>query len=154
MCRLAFVPFALLALAVPALAQSYDDPRAMLEAFYAPYLADGEFPDNENSFRSDALNALFEADEERTAPGELGALDFDPYINGQDYQISDLEIGEPAIEGDRATVLVTFDNFDQPNEITYDLVNEHGGWRIDDVAGVNGAYSYRLSDILSAPLDE
>lgn len=138
-----------LALVAPAAAQPFDTPEALLEAFYAPYLTD-DFPENEESFRSAALNALYEADAENTPAGEMGALDFDPYIDGQDYQIANLEIGEPAIEGDTATVLVTFTNFDEPVEITYDLVNENGGWVIDDLEGQNGEFAYRLTEIFAA----
>lgn len=138
-----------LALVAPAAAQPFDTPQALLEAFYAPYLTD-DFPENEESFRSAALNALYEADAENTPAGEMGALDFDPYIDGQDYRIADLEIGEPAIEGDTATVVVTFTNFDEPVEITYDLVNENGGWVIDDLEGQNGEFAYRLTEIFAA----
>ncbi len=138
-----------LALVAPAAAQPFDTPQALLEAFYEPYLTD-DFPENEESFRSAALNALYEADAENTPAGEMGALDFDPYIDGQDYQIANLEIGEPAIEGDTATVVVTFTNFDEPVEITYNLVNENGGWVIDDLEGQNGEFAYRLTEIFAA----
>ncbi|MDV3250367.1 YbjP/YqhG family protein [Devosia sp. BK] len=138
-----------LALVAPAAAQPFDTPEALLEAFYAPYLTD-DFPENEESFRSAALNALYEADAESTPEGEMGALDFDPYIDGQDYQIANLEIGEPVYGGDTATVVVSFTNFDEPVEITYDLVNENGGWVIDDLEGQNGEFAYRLSEIFAA----
>ncbi|MBD8064192.1 DUF3828 domain-containing protein [Devosia sp. PTR5] len=131
-----------------ALAQPYDSPDALLEAFYAPYLS-GDFPDDDASFRSAALNALYAADAEATPPGELGALDFDPYIDGQDYEISNLEIGSPSISGETATVEVRFDNFDQPTSLTYDLVLENGGWKIDDVASENPEFPYRLSEIFA-----
>lgn len=138
-----------LALVAPAAAQPFDTPEALLEAFYAPYLTD-DFPENEESFRSVALNALYDADAENTPAGEMGALDFDPYIDGQDYQIANLEIGEPVIDGDTATVVVTFTNFGEPVEINYDLVNENGGWVIDDLKGQNGEFAYRLSEIFAA----
>jgi len=138
-----------LALVAPTAAQPFDTPQALLEAFYAPYLTD-DFPENEESFRSAALNALYDADAENTPAGEMGALDFDPYIDGQDYQIANLEIGEPVYDGDMATVVVSFTNFDRPVEITYDLVNENGGWVIDDLEGQNGEFAYRLTDIFAA----
>jgi len=33
------------------------------------------------------------------ADGEVGRLDFDPYIDGQDYQITDLKFGDAQITG-------------------------------------------------------
>lgn len=144
--RLALVPVLLLALAGPAFAQPFETPEALLEAFYEPYFSN-EFPENEADFRSAALNALYEADAENTPEGEMGALDFDPYVDGQDFDLADLVIGA-AEEGDGwATVDVSFTNFGEPRHITYDLVFEDGSWRIDDLAGQNPEFAYRLSEI-------
>lgn len=137
-----------LALTSLAAAQTYDTPKALLEAFYQPYLT-GEFADDDTPFRSERLNGLYEEDAKRTPDGELGALDFDPYIDGQDFEITKLEIGEPAISGDTATVDVSFDNFEKPTKLTYDLVKENGGWRIDDVVSEDPEYPYRLSEIFT-----
>lgn len=146
--RLVLVPALLLALVAPALAQPYETPEALLEAFYEPYFTD-DFPEFEADFRSEALNALYDADAENTPEGEMGALDFDPYIDGQDFDLADLVIGEPQQVGDRATVDVTFTNFGEPRHIVYDLVYENGGWRINDVAGENADFTYRLSEIFA-----
>ncbi|MFD1251455.1 MULTISPECIES: DUF3828 domain-containing protein [Devosia] len=127
-------------------AQAYDTPQALLEAFYEPYFSDN-FYDDESVFRSAALNALYDADANSTPEGEMGALDFDPYVDGQDYMLSDLVIGTPEISGDTAVVEVDFKNFDQPMTIYYDLVKEDGGWKIDDVYRTDGEYPYRLSEI-------
>ncbi len=146
--RLALVPALLLALAGPAFAQPFETPEALLEAFYEPYFSD-DFPENEAEFRSAALNALYEADAENTPEGEMGALDFDPYVDGQDFDLADLVIGTTE-EGDGwATVEVSFTNFGEPRHITYDLVFEDGSWRIDDLAGQNAEFAYRLSEIFA-----
>lgn len=135
-----------LALSAAVSAQPLETPEALLEAFYQPYF-DEEFYEDESVFRSEALNALYEADAENTPPGEMGALGFDPYIDGQDYDIADFEIGEALVDGDSAVVDVTFSNFGEPRAITYDLVFEDGSWKIDDLEGVNSEFSYRLSEI-------
>ena len=132
-----------------AAAQPYATPEALLEAFYQPYL-DDDFPEDEAQFQSSALQALYAHDAEITPEGEMGAIDFDPYINGQDFDLSNLVIGTPDIAGDEASVVVSFDNFGQPTTLDYDLVLEDGGWRIDDVAASNGDYPYRLSEIFAA----
>ena len=136
-----------------AAAQPFLTPEALLEAFYQPYL-DGDFADDESAFQSEALQALYAHDAEITPEGEMGAIDFDPYINGQDFDISNLVIGTPAISGDTAGVDVSFDNFDQQTRLTYDLVLEAGGWKIDDVASQGGEYPYRLSEIFAAAAGE
>lgn len=149
--HLSLAAVALLALATPVLAEDFDTPEALLEAFYAPYFGEAEFSD-ESPFRSEALNALYAADEARTPEGEMGALSFDPYVDGQDMDLADFEIGEPVIEGDVAEVEVTFTNFGEPRELEYRLVLEDGGWRIDDVASTLPGSEYRLTEILAGEL--
>ena len=137
-----------LALTSFAAAQAYDAPEALLEAFYQPYF-NGNFPENESQFRSAALQALYENDAEITPEGEMGAISFDPYIDGQDYDITDFEIGTAGIAGDYASVDVTFSNFGEPRSLTYELVLEDGGWKIDDVVSTNPDNPYRLSEIFA-----
>jgi hypothetical protein len=129
-------------------AQTFDTPEATLEAFYEPYFT-GEFPDNEAAFRSQALQALYDNDAQVTPEGEMGALSFDPYIDGQDFDITDFAIGAPGIAGDHASVDVTFNNFGEPRSLTYELVLEDGGWKIDDLVSTNPDNSYRLSEIFA-----
>ncbi|HTM78405.1 MAG TPA: hypothetical protein VL133_12345, partial [Devosia sp.] len=94
-----------------AVAQNFATPEALLQAFYAPYLgAEPDFGD-EAAFRSADLQAFYDADAEATPEGEMGALDFDPFINGQDWEITDLEIGAAGIAGDYASADVSFKNF-------------------------------------------
>jgi hypothetical protein len=131
-----------------ATAQSYDTPEALLEAFYEPYF-NGSFPEDESQFRSAALQALYDNDAEITPEGEMGAISFDPYIDGQDYDITDFEIGAAGIAGDQASVDVTFSNFGEPRALTYELVLEDGGWKIDDVISTNPDNPYRLSEIFA-----
>jgi len=146
-----FIAIAVLALlGQPAFAQSYNDPKALLEALYAGYMPSNEYPPDEAPLQSKRLNALFEKDQQE-ANGEVGRIDFGPYINGQDYQVSNLVIGEPYVAGGKAVVKVTFDNFDMPQELGFLLVNEDG-WKIDDVWGGSADYSYDLLDILQSPL--
>lgn len=131
-----------------AAAQPYDTPQALLEAFYAPYFS-GDFPENESQFRSVALQGLYDADAALTPEGEMGAISFDPYIDGQDFEITKFEIGAPGIAGDYASADVSFENFGQPRVLTYEMVREDGGWKIDDVVSANPDNEYRLSAIFA-----
>ncbi len=142
-----------LAFAGFAVAQPYETPEALLEAFYEPYFS-GTFPENESQFRSRALQALYDRDAEITPEGEMGAISFDPYIDGQDFDITDLEIGAPGIAGDSATVDVSFRNFGEPRMLTYELVLEDGGWKIDDVVSTSPDSPYRLSEIFAEAAGE
>ena len=146
----ALLPVALLALATPALAESYSDPKSLLAALYAGYMPPNDVPPDETSLQSERLNGLFARDSEE-ANGEIGRIDFGPYINGQDYDITNLVIGEPYYAGGKAVVKVTFENMGTPNEMGFLLVDE-GGWKIDDVWNKSPDFSYDLLDILQAPL--
>lgn len=136
---------------------AYDSPKELLEALYAPYFQ-GENADwdkwHEEDFRSKALNALFAKDAAETPEGDVGRIDFDPYVDGQDFELTDFKIGEAVVIGDLATVEVTFKNFDEKEDIFFSLVKEDGGWKIDDVEARGNEYPYKLTALLTAPLDD
>ena len=135
-------------------ALAFDTPKALLEALYAPYQKGPEFDWknwDESQFLSKSLNALFAKDAQES--GGLGRLDFDPYIDGQDYEITKLTIGEAKVSGTSAEVVVTFNNFGAPDTITFALVNETDGWKVDDVINTNPDFSYSLRKIMQAPLE-
>jgi hypothetical protein len=143
----------LVAGAFPAFA--YDSPADLLKALYTPYSKGESFDWNtwdEAQFRSKHLNELFDKDS-KEANGEVGRLDFDPYIDGQDYQITDLKFGEAQITGDTATVEVTFKNFDTAEDLNFTLVKEADGWKVDDVVSHNKDFPYSLKAIMEAPLE-
>lgn len=138
--------------AMPVLA--YDTPAALLEAIYAPYSQSdfdwGSWDPAE--VRSKGLNALFAKDDEETPDDMVGRIDFDPYINAQDYNLTGLDIGEAKIHGDTATAEVLFVNFDLPQHMTFSLVKEADGWKVDDVQSHDANYPYSLRALLEAPL--
>lgn len=138
----------ILAFSTAVMGASYDTPEAMLKALYAPYIANNLDAIDDTSFHSKALQALYDADAANTPEGEMGALDFDPYINGQDFQISDLQISKPKISGNKAKVAVTFENFDQDTKLIYDLVKEDG-WKVDNVSSTDGDVQYSLVEIFN-----
>ena len=141
---LPFVAALFLGFVGPAMAQSFDTPEAMLSALYSPYLSH-EVPENDEIFRSHALNALYEADTEASG-GEVGAIEFDPVINGQDWTITEFALGKIKVNGDTAIARVTFKNFDAANTLDFTLVNEDG-WKYDNIVASGGDYEYSLVDI-------
>ena len=135
---------------------AYDTPKDLLEALYYPYTQGQDFDwskFDEVKLRSKSLNDLFAKDQAETPEGDVGRLDFDPYIDGQDYDIKKLVIHDAVITGDTAKVEVTFSNFDTAEDMFFSLVKEPDGWKIDDVESKNKDYPYSLRAILTAPLE-
>lgn len=143
--RFAFVLALFTTLATGALAQPFETPEALIEALYAPYLADSD-PIDRDVFFSDGLTRLYEVDAQQSQ-GEVGAIDFDPVINGQDWDITDLIVGETAGSDESVVVTVRFKNFGQFVTLRYGLVNENGNWQVDDIESVEGDNRWTLSEI-------
>ncbi len=59
-------------------------------------------------------------------------VDADFFIQGQDFEIADLKVGNAAITGDKATLDAAFTNFKTPMKLTYSLAKSADGWRISD----------------------
>ena len=84
-----------LAIAAPPV---FDTPKALLDYAYAPY-ATGNFKDDTSLLYSSELNAQFAAAEAGASEDSPGPIDFDVFVNAQDYQLTDLVIGDPLDEG-------------------------------------------------------
>src|SRR5690606_4476538 len=91
-----------------AMSQPYSTPDELLTAFYEPYFT-GEFAEDDSPFRSKALNQLYAEDENCTPPGEMGAISADPYIDGQDFLLTNFRVGEAVIMDQAALVDVYFE---------------------------------------------
>jgi hypothetical protein len=135
--------------ALPALAQTYKTPKALLKALYSydTDKSDAEAPSPYSAFFSDHLNELLQADLDNTPEGDVGTVDFDPVISGQDGAASDVRIGQPILLDDKAEVEVEFENGEEVT-LFYTLVREHGGWKVDDIANQKGDNPWSLSGLL------
>lgn len=146
--------FAAPALAVPI--PVFDDPKALLEAVYAQIKAGEDWEtfdqdaafDTLDAFSSELHAAYLEADADIKAAGnEMGALDFSPFINGQDSGGMDFAVGEPKIKGNRATLAVAITGYEE-QQIGFELIDEGAsGWKIDDIIlpGYPGDPALRLT---------
>jgi hypothetical protein len=106
------------------------DPVALIQAIYATYRGDNPgLPD----IYSRRLQSLVDKDEKETPEGEVGRMDWDAFVNGQDWKLTELKIVPVSQQADHAQVRATFKNFDTPNDMLFDLVHEKSGWRIDDI---------------------
>lgn len=72
--------------------------------------------------------------EEAARRSEVGALDGDPFIDAQDWEIDafDIVLSEP--EAGKVSATVKFNNFGTTKSVVLDLVAVKGEWRIRDIA--------------------
>lgn len=92
-----------------------DRKRAVVDKYFAKPLAD-----------------MIWKNEQRPA-GEMGAIDADPLYDAQDTQIKKFTVGKAVIDGSKATVPVTFENFSEKKTIIYMMVREGEAWKISDI---------------------
>ena len=64
---------------------------------------------------------------------EVPALDGDPFVDAQEWDIKSFDITVDPLGDDKATGHVRFKNFDKEKSLTLDLVRLKSGWRIDDI---------------------
>jgi hypothetical protein len=92
--------------------------------------------------KAPALRRLFEPslaalliEDQRIAAkrNEVGLLDFDPFLDAQDFEIADFDIAIADSGADAATATVKFVNFDKPQTVILALVKTKDGWRIHDI---------------------
>jgi len=86
-------------------------------------------------------------DDKQKAKGEVGCLDFNFWVNGQDWKITNLTITSTDEGQDRKTVVAKFRNTGDPQEIHFDFRRNAGRWLLDDVHSLT-APPWTLSQIL------
>jgi Protein of unknown function (DUF3828) len=106
------------------------DPVSLIKAIYKTYEEDR--PQSEHIY-SKRLQALVDKDEKETPEGMVGRIDWDVFVDGQDWKLTELDITLVSKSADKAQVRATFKNFDHPSNMLFDLVHEDGRWRVDDV---------------------
>jgi hypothetical protein len=111
-----------------------EDPRAFVEQFYAAYETYPNGPEWPAFAYSDRLRALFEAYETWTADHEdlVGALDFDWWVNAQEWELSDVRVTESRPSANRRVVAARFSNAGRPDEVRFLFVREGSRWYLDD----------------------
>jgi hypothetical protein len=122
--------------AAPPLAQVDGDPVTLIQALYKTYTAIGPGEDGSpglDGIYSKRLQALVDKDAKETPEGEVGRIDWDVIVDGQDWQLTGLDITPVSKQEARAEVRAKFKNFDEKRDILYTLVLEDGHWRIDDI---------------------
>jgi hypothetical protein len=112
--------------------------KSFVEAIYAAYKgkdSKGTPLDNDAAVRryfEPKLAALIIKDR-KDARGEVGTLDFDPFIDAQDWEISAVDVAVREIAADKASATVSFKNLAEQTTVVLDLVKLRAGWRIADI---------------------
>ncbi len=122
--------------------QAWADPaaQAFLEKIYAAYKgkkskgiplgSDAEI----RAYFEPGLAALMIKDiRDAAKTHDVGTLDSDPFIGGQDWEISGVTIAVTDTAADKATATAKFLCFKMPTTVLYDLVKLKQGWRIADI---------------------
>jgi len=81
-----------------------------------------------------SLAALMIKDQKLAAKrGEVGLLDFDPFIDAQEWEISEFDIAVSDTAAGKASATVKFTNLGKPTIVLLDLVTIKNEWRIRDI---------------------
>lgn len=78
------------------------------------------------------LNRLLEKDA-ADAGGGVGRLDFDPWVNGQDFELGSVKLISTAQGPDRRRVVASFDNMGERNVNRVDFEKRGGKWYLTDI---------------------
>ena len=137
-----------LALAACSQAQPGADPVSTVQPLYAPYVEDRNPPRLLDAAPwTPELRALLQRAHEMGADAGEPVIDFDPIIDGQDWEIDAVAVTlkAPPAEG-RAEVAARFNNSGDDVEVIYDLVEADGAWRVDNIRTEN----WSLREILAS----
>jgi len=131
-----------LALAAFTAPRGVTDPRAFVAQTYEAYRAHPDRPPaDQTAVYSRRLGALFNSYNrwQRAHDDLVGALDFDWWVNAQDWEISAVSVTQRDLSPDRREVIAHWRNIDRDDSSRFLFVRDHGRWYLDDV--INGTGS-------------
>jgi hypothetical protein len=141
------------ALAAPARAGDASA-TAFITAIYDSYRgkdAKGIPLDSERAIRryfEPKLATLMARDQKAAARrNEVGSLDFDPFLDAQDWDVTTFDIVVSDAAAGKAQATVKFVNQGQAVTVMLDLVEAKNAWRIYDIAWLQGGKSESLRKI-------
>ncbi len=120
----------------------FDSPQALLDDIYGHYAdqpagsgIDMAAPGIVARYFTPETAALIETDAARAkAADEVPALNGDPFVGSQDWQITQLEKAvAKSAEPDKTMAIVKFMNYGQPAEVKLQLAQSAEGWQVADI---------------------
>jgi hypothetical protein len=139
--------------ALPARAEDWPtEPQAIVTRLYGFYKKDskGAYADKQVHARyfSASLEALVKKAEAKSRKINEPIIDFDPVINGQDWDAPKaLQVTVESSEADKQTLKAKYTVFNEPNFVIFDFVREKDAWRIFDLRGGEGKDAWSLRKI-------
>jgi hypothetical protein len=116
-------------------------PRGFVAAIYDTYVGrngNGIALDNNQKIQryfEPSLAALIMKDQNDAAQRkEVSTLDFDPFVDAQDWDIAAYNVAVSDKGADKASAIVTFNNFGKAKMVVLDLIKIKSDWKISDVA--------------------
>jgi hypothetical protein len=168
-----FFSFTLIATLLAPLALAASSPADPITAIYRKAAAGkgesgGNFVYQEKKDRarwlSKSLAALWDAEDKKTPKGDETPPGFDPVSNSQDPKVLNVKVELEKSDVKTATVAASFDSWsrgltreehdrnppDPRDRITvrYDMVLEHGRWKIDDIRGTTDGKEWSTRAII------
>jgi len=135
--RLALLPLLILGCTAGLHAGDPQTPETLIASLYKQHETKTPFFQVENKALLDSFFAKSLADalwkDAKESRGEVGALSFDPLFDSQDSDITYFTIHQAKMQGDTATVAVTFSNFGRKKKLVFSLVAQGDLWRITDI---------------------
>ena len=133
-----------------------NDPAAIVRPIYARYMPGApefQYPNLEDQAPwSASLRQAMVDQEARFAAmkdGDPEGIDFDVFVNAQDWQLSNLNVTtESIVPQSHAVVRASFQNADSHQDVVYDMVWENNGWRIDNMRSGSGADGWDLREMV------
>ena len=132
-----------------------DTPRALLDQIYQPLMA-GQYQNLEEFYSprlqeltADNLEAnVVDASGQPIDPQAPEIVSFNPFLNGENALVQDLQVTEPITRNGTAVALVSFVNANQPTVLSISMVELEGQWKVDDIAAVGAGEKWLYSWLL------
>ena len=121
---LAFVLFS----AMPAALAEDQGAAAYIRSFYPP--DDPKAPEARYTPRTAKLWDECRALEEQTGDA---CMDFDMFVQGNDFELSDIKVEQVSGDAKQAVVRAQFKNFGKDETVIFNLVHDDRGWMIDEI---------------------
>jgi hypothetical protein len=132
--------------AVPVQAAS-DDPTASVRAAYTHQAAQAKARRPAPAWVAPHRDRFFARD--LATNNEMGAVGYDPFLNGQDGVVRGLTLTVSNRSPERATVEARFRSLNVAQTVSFDMRREGDSWRIADIAGTMEGTRTSLREILS-----
>jgi hypothetical protein len=129
-------------------AQSDPSPEAFLTAIYSTYKGSSDkgakgIPLNNDEtiqryFEPSLASEIIKDAAEAKTRGDAPKLNGDPFIDGQDWEITKFSVAVKDAGGDKAVGTVNINNFGKDIAIVLNLVKPADGWRIANISWETG----------------